>query len=310
MAITRIILNPTADKGRAAAQIPTVMAELQRRGIEPHLVLTEYAGHAIALATQAARDGVELLVAAGGDGTVNEVLNGVMAVEPRPAIAVLPIGRGNDFAFGMGIPPDLPGACDALAAGHRRTIDVGHAAGGDSPNGRYFGNGVGIGFDAIVGFEADKLRFVSGFLGYIVAALKTITLYHRGPAVTLDFTDLATQQEATVNLQMLMLSIMNGRRMGGGFMMAPDGNPTDGAFHLCLAAQMRRASVLSMIPHFMNGTQTGRAGITTIRTQQIVVTATKGTLPAHADGETLCTQGRRLELTLLPAQLEVVTLDI
>jgi diacylglycerol kinase (ATP) len=95
--------------------------------------------------------------------------------------------------------------------------------------------------------------------------------------------------------------------MGGGFMMAPEGDPTDRAFHLCVATQMRRAGVLSMIPHFMNGTQTGRPHITTLRTQHLIVTAVEGTLPAHGDGETLCTQGQRLELTLLPAQLDIVT---
>jgi diacylglycerol kinase (ATP) len=320
VATTRIILNPTADKGRAGTRVPTVEAELEARGIEAELIQTRHPGHAIELATQAARDNIDVVVAAGGDGTANEVLNGLMAVETRPAMAVLPIGRGNDFAFGMGIPGDLAGACDVLQSGFRRTIDVGHVAGGEAvggdpvatglPNGRYFGNGVGIGFDAIVGFEAAKLRFVSGFLGYIVAALKTITLYHRGPVVTLDYFDAATQADATLRMQLLMVSIMNGRRMGGGFMMAPDGDPSDGVFHLCLAAQMRRANVLGMIPHFMNGTQAGHAGITNVRTQRIVVTAAEGTLPAHADGETLCKQGERLELTLLPAQLQVVTRDV
>jgi diacylglycerol kinase (ATP) len=307
---TRIILNPAADKGRAGTLVPAVRAELQSRGIHADIMLTEYPGHAIQLATQAARDGAGTVVAAGGDGTVNEVLNGLMAVEARPAMGVLPIGRGNDFAFGVGIPDDLTGACDALAGDFHRTIDVGHVAGGDFPEGRYFGNGVGIGFDAVVGFEAAKLKFVSGFLGYIVAALKTITLYHQGPVVTVEYTDLASEREITLRSQVLMVSIMNGQRMGGGFMMAPDGDPTDHSFHLCLAAQMRRANILGMIPHFMHGTQTGRAGITTLKTQRLVVTAAEGTLPAHGDGETLCTRGQRLELTLLPAQLDVVTLPV
>jgi diacylglycerol kinase (ATP) len=303
---TRIILNPAADKGRAGTGVATVTAALAARNIEADLVLTERPGHAIQLAGEAASEGVNVVVAAGGDGTVNEVLNGLMAVEERPAMAVLPIGRGNDFAFGMGIPTSLEGACDTLAAGFRRTVDVGHVVGGDVPEGRYFGNGVGIGFDAIVGFEAAKLRFVSGFLGYIVAALKTITLYHQGPEVRLEYLDSATEDLVTRRLQVLMVSIMSGRRMGGGFMMAPEGDPTDRTLHLCVAAQMRRPSIFGMIPHFMNGTQEGRPGITMLRTRHLVVIATKGTLPAHADGETLCTQGQRLELTLLPAQLDVV----
>ena len=307
MTHTLIILNPMADKGRAGATIPAIEAELAAHNLDATIVLTERPWHAAELATQAARDGVEVVVAAGGDGTANEVLNGIMLADRRPAMGIIPVGRGNDFAFGMGMADTLAGACAMLARGHRRTIDVGHVAGGDYPGGRYFGNGVGIGFDAIVGFEAAKLKRISGFAGYIVAALKTMALYHRGPVVTLAYPNPDGSGDLTLRKQVLMVSVMNGRRMGGGFMMAPDGDPGDGNFHLCVASQMRRTQVMGMIPHFMKGTQVGRAHIQTIKTPRITITATEGALPAHGDGETLCTAGHRLEMTLLPAQVEIVT---
>lgn len=307
---TCVILNPAADKGRAARLRPRIEMLLQQAGVDADLVLTAHPWHAADLAQQGAADGYDVIAAAGGDGTANEVLNGLMALPQgpdRPVMACLPVGRGNDFAFGMGVPTDLEGACQALADGRRRTIDVGHVVGGRFPEGRYFGNGIGIGFDAVVGFEAAKLRYLSGFAGYVVAALKTISLYNRGPVVTLTYADPATGQNTVAHAQILMISIMNGRRMGGGFLMAPDGDPGDGTFHLCVARQMSRRRVFATIPHFMRGTQSGRDDVTMIRTPRLVITADAGPLPAHSDGETLCTEGQRLDVRLLPAQLDIIT---
>jgi diacylglycerol kinase family enzyme len=187
-----------------------------------------------------------------------------------------------------------------LAGGTRRKLDVGFVQGGDYPQGRYFGNGVGIGFDAVVGFEALKLKRLSGFPSYIVAALKTIFLYFKAPTVRIEFGDQVLTQPA------LMVSIMNGRRMGGGFMMAPEGLTDDGLFDLCIAGQVSKLGIFGLIPRFMQGTQSGHPAIRTARTDKITVTAVQGSLPAHADGETLCIAGERLDLYILPALLEVI----
>jgi diacylglycerol kinase family enzyme len=104
-----------------------------------------------------------------------------------------------------------------------------------------------------------------------------------------------------------MISVMNGRRMGGGFMMAPDGEPGDGLFDLCIAREVSRARIFGLIPHFLRGTQMTQEPIRAGQTQKIVISAVEGTLPAHADGETLCIEGRRLELELLPRQIEVIS---
>src|SRR4030065_953907 len=162
---------------------------------------------------------------------------------------VISVGEGNYVAFGVGVPPGLEAGCRVLAQGHTRTIDVGRVAGGVYPEWRYFGNGVGIGFDAGVGFEALKLKRLHGFLAYLVAALKTIFLYYRAPLVEIDFVGQILKQPA------LMVSIMNGRRMGGGFMMAPKADTNDGLFDLCIARQVGRARVLSLIPPLPTGDQ-------------------------------------------------------
>jgi diacylglycerol kinase family enzyme len=215
-------------------------------------------------------------------------------------MGVLSVGRGNDFAFGVGVPRELDAAIRALASGRTRTIDVGRAVGGDYPQGRYFGNGVGIGFDTVVGFEAQKLRHLHGFMAYLVGALKTIFLYFEAPLVRIELDGRVITQRA------LMVSIMNGRRMGGGFLMAPNGRPDDGLLDLCIAAQISRRAVLRLMPRFMKGTQGSHPAITTERASRVTITAEEGTLPAHSDGETLCTAGKRLDVELLAKQIEII----
>jgi diacylglycerol kinase (ATP) len=300
----KIIVNPVAGRGTGDRAADQIERELAGYGLDFDLVRTERPWHAADLAQEAAGAGYDVVVAASGDGTANEVLNGLMraklAGSGTAAMGVLCVGRGNDLAFGMGIPTDLQAGCRALAEGRRRTIDVGRVVGGLYPQGRYFGNGIGVGFDAVVGFEALKMTRLHGFPSYIVATLKTVFLYYKAPLVTVEYDDQA------ITLPALMVSVMNGRRMGGGFMMAPDGEPGDGLLDLCIAREVSRARIFGLIPHFMRGTQATQEPIRTARARRVVVTAVEGVLPAHADGETLCTDGQRLELELLPSQLEVV----
>ncbi len=320
----KIIVNPTSGRGAGEKSITLIEQQLHGYGLTFDLVRTERPWHAAELAQQAVADHYDVIVAAGGDGTANEVLNGLMfakqgavgpvAVPPigkvdAPALAQMPlgaamgvlsVGRGNDFAYGAGVPKDLEAGCRVLAENHRQKIDVGRVVGGLYPQGRYFGNGVGIGFDAVVGFVAVKMKRLSGFPSYIVAALKTIYLYYKAPTVKIEFNGQAFTQTA------LMVSIMNGRRMGGGFMMAPNGVNDDGLFDLCIARGVSKARIFALIPLFMKGTQAGDTAITTGRARRVIVTAIDGVLPAHADGETLCTDGKQLTIDLLPQPLEIL----
>jgi diacylglycerol kinase (ATP) len=301
----KIIVNPVAGRGAGERAIPLIEQTLRGYGLEFDLVRTEQPWHAAELAQQACADGYDVVVAAGGDGTSNEVLNGLMLARQSnartAAMGVLCVGRGNDFAFGAGVPGSLAEGCRALAQGHRRVIDVARVTGGLYPQGRYFGNGVGIGFDAVVGFVAAKMKRLTGFPSYIVAALQTIFLYYRAPLVRIEYDD------QTLTLAALMVSIMNGRRMGGGFMMGPHAQTDDGLFDLCIAQQVSRARILALIPKFMNGTQSTQAAVKTARARRVTVTALEGVLPAHADGETLCTEGRDLVMELLPKQIEIIS---
>ncbi len=301
----RIIVNPTSGRGAGGEAVPRIEHMLSEHGLDFDLVRTERPWHGADLAKAAARAGYDVVVAVGGDGTANEVLNGLMWARQEGAnvaMGILCVGRGNDFAYGMGIPVDLELGCWALAQDHRRTIDVGKVTGGDYPEGRYFGNGVGIGFDAVVGFEAVKLTWLTGFPSYIVAVLKTVFLYYKAPLAKIEY------GEQSITQPFLMVSIMNGQRMGGGFFMAPEGKPDDGLLDLCIAREVSRPRIFGLIPHFLRGTQATQEPITMGQAQRVVVTAVEGVLPAHADGETLCTAGQRLEMELLPRQIEIISL--
>ena len=310
----KIIVNPTAGRGTGEQAIPHIERMLNEYDLDFDLVRTERPWHAAELAQEAATAGYDVVVAVGGDGTANEVLNGLMLAKAAPpssppqaggirgggAMGILCVGRGNDFAYGMGIPADLEEGCRALAQDHRRTVDVGRVAGGLYPEGRYFGNGVGIGFDAVVGLEAVKMTRLTGFPSYIVAVLKTVFLYYKAPLAKIEY------DGETITQPSLMISIMNGQRMGGGFYMAPEGKPDDGLFDLCIAHEVSRPRIFGLIPHFMRGTQATQEPIKMEQARKVVVTAVEGVLPAHADGETLCTAGQRLEMELLPRQIEII----
>jgi diacylglycerol kinase (ATP) len=300
----KIIVNPTSGRGTGGESIPQIKQLFSSANFEFELVTTERPWHAVELAQQAVADGFDVIVSAGGDGTANEVINGLMAAKiagvGEAAMAVLTVGRGNDFAFSMGLPTELEAGFQVVVADQRRKIDVGHVTGGLFPEGRYFGNGVGIGFDAVVGFEALKMKRLHGFASYIVAALKTIFLYFQAPKVKIQLED----EELT--LSALMVSIMNGIRMGGGFMMAPEGVSDDGVFDLCIAKQVSRPQIFALIGRFMGGTQATHAAIITKQAAKLKVTAIDGILPAHADGETLCTEGTELEIELFPQQIDLI----
>jgi diacylglycerol kinase (ATP) len=299
-----VIVNPVSGRGRGERSIPAIERILSESGLSFGLIRTERAWHAAELARKAVLDGCDVIVAAGGDGTVNEVLNGIMSARKAgaggPAMGVLCVGRGNDFAFGLGIPKSLEDGCRALAENVTRRIDVGKVTGGLHPDGRFFGNGVGIGFDAVVGFEALKMKRLKGFASYAAAAIKTISLYDKAPVVRIECDGENWTQQA------LMVSLMNGRRMGGGFLMAPEGDPGDGSLNYCIAGQVGKLRIVPLILRVMKGTQFSHSAIRAGLFKRMKVTAQEGSLPAHADGETLCVDGTELLIEILPSQLDIL----
>lgn len=304
----QIIYNPAANMGTAGKILPDVETLLREAGFEYDLALTEGPEHAHRLAQQAAEDGRPLVVAAGGDGTVNEVINGLMQAKlggkNDTVLAVLPVGRGNDFAYGADIPLGHAEAVKILVDGQARRIDIGLVSGGDYPQGRYFGNGVGLGFDTVVGFEAAKIKWLHGAASYILALVRTIFLYAKAPVYEVDM------DGETLRQPFLMVSVMNGKRMGGMFHMAPESDDGDGMLDLCLAGQVPQIRILPLAAKFISGSQAGHPAIRMARARKVVIRAVDGSIPAHADGETICENGQSLTIELLPAQLNVLSRSI
>lgn len=309
-----IIYNPAAAQGQAGTRVGEAEAALNAEGLDFTVQMTEGPGHAIELAASLVsgeRDGTEVVVAAGGDGTVNEVLNGLMTAgavhreEPAqstlPAFGVLCMGRGNDFAYGAGIPTDLAGGVQTLRSGFTAPLDVGYLRGGDYPDGRFFGNGIGVGFDTIVGLEAAKLKRIHGFAAYLVGALKTLLLYYKTPRLRM------VMERDPVVRECIQVSIMNGRRLGGAFFMAPEARTGDGEFDLCVAGKPRRGQMLGLLLRYMKGTQAESPHITTGRIRTLSLTAEEGTMAIHADGETISRAATQLEVRCIPGALRVVT---
>jgi diacylglycerol kinase (ATP) len=300
----KIIVNPTSGRGFALKMIPEIEENLKKLGLDYDLVQTERPWHAAELAEKAAMDGYDVVVSASGDGTANEVINGLMRAQDkgatRTAMGMITVGTGNDLAYGMNIPGDFNECFKVLGENIRKVMDIGLVKGGDYPEGRYFGNGVGMGFDAAVGFEAVKIRWTRGLLAYLIAALKTVFLYFTAPLVQISYDGTSIEQSS------LMISVMNGQRMGGGFYMAPNGDPGDGWLDLCIAATASKMRIFQLITYFMKGTQATQPEVKTARARNVSITAIKGSLPAHCDGETLCLSGEKLEIVLLPQRLEFI----
>jgi YegS/Rv2252/BmrU family lipid kinase len=301
-----VIVNPTSGRGLGERSIPHIESNLRENGLDFTLVRTERMWHAAELAEGAVRDGYDVIVCASGDGTINEAINGIMKGRQnnghvKTAFSALSIGTGNDFSGGTGIPTNLNDGLKSLIANKRKKIDIGFVKGGDYPEGRYFGNGIGVGFDAAVGNEAIKVRWSRGLPAYLIGVIKTVFLYYNPAQVEIILDDNETIKQVS-----LMISVMNGRRMGGGFQMAPESQPDDGFFDLCIAETASKGRILQMIPHFLKGTQATLPEIQMKRAKKISIKSLDMTFPAHADGEFICLSGSHLTLELLPLELEII----
>lgn len=291
------ILNPQARRGRAYKQAQQIERALSAVDLPHEVVVTKEPGHAIELARRAALAGRKMIVAAGGDGTINEVVNGLMQAAgdgaALPTLGVLPVGSGNDFAGSLGISTHLHQAAERLKLGQTRRIDVGRV------NTRYFANNVGLGFEARINVEAHKLTLLPGQPGYLAAVFRAMVSYPF-PTVTVTLDDQAQPAQA-----ILMISIGNNRRIGGGFLITPHAVPDDGALDVCLVDAIPRPEILRLLPKAMNGKHIGEPVVHMARAQRIVVES-QDPLPVHADGEILWQDAHRLEVTVEPGRLEVV----
>lgn len=280
-----VILNPHAAKGKAKKQEDMIRTLLGADGRQVVLCYTEALIGAEKIAYQAALDGCKIIIAAGGDGTVNEVANGILkAVASQhiqaPSLGVIPIGRGNDFAWGMQIPKPIQEACSVILSGRTRLIDAGITYGGKYPEGRYFVNGLGVGFEPLVNFLASDFKHVSGTLSYVLALIRILMHYPDPYDVEL------TLDDQVINLKTQQLSICNGRRMGSAFLMGPDALFDDGFFDVVYAnTPVPPKRMVPLALTFLSGKQVKEKEFSVARVKKLKMKSRDFALPVHVDGE-------------------------
>jgi YegS/Rv2252/BmrU family lipid kinase len=271
-----LILNPAAGRGRARRAWRTVEPALRDAGVAFEMAVEERPQLAIGLAAGAARAGFDVIAAVGGDGTIHEVVNGIMTsgVEPRPALAIIPGGTGNDFARGVGIPKDPLTAGRLLLGGERRRIDVGQV------NERYFVGISGVGFDAEVAARVNGWpKWIGGTSVYVAAILNTLVAYRCVPTrVVLD------GQEQ--RLRMFLVAAANTPWYGGGMYMAPQARPDDGALEIVIARDLGTIETLGLLPKVFSGAHLRHRKVTHQSAREVLVES-EAPLAIHADGETV-----------------------
>jgi diacylglycerol kinase (ATP) len=298
----KLIFNPISNLGRSwpvAASLRPIVHELGGADWSG----TVYPTHATELARQAAEDGYDLVVAMGGDGTVHEVVNGLMQVPPerRPQLGVVPIGSGNDFAYAMGISNQPEQALRQAFCGQPHKLDVGSLCDAQGIK-EYWANTIGIGFDTVVTIRSRKVPLFQGFAIYFAAVLQTIAFNYETFQLQVK-TDRETWTDS-----FLMLVLCNGKREGGGFLVAPGASTEDGLFDYIGVKTVSVPRMLATIPYFLKGTAAQLPYVPTGRFQRMELVSDRP-LYVHMDGEVYAgfsSTIKSLSVEILPGAIEAI----
>jgi diacylglycerol kinase (ATP) len=299
------IVNPIAGSGRAHGIVPRIEAWLRERGIDGRMVETSEAGHAERLAASASGAGHDRVVAVGGDGTMQEVINGLLssgaAADRRaPEMAIVPAGRGNDMARSVRLPID-PMACLPIALGAvTHPFDVGLATNPDGSR-RYFGAAGGVGFDAAVAYTmAVRRRFwMRGEPGYFLATLNELRRY-RNSELSITLSGQGTDR--VVSQRFLFVAFANGPYYGGGMQICPDAKTDDGWLDVCLVGDLSRLAALRELPGIYQAKHLRNPKVEIVHARSVHIEGTPATR-VHLDGEPFGSVP--VDVTLLPGALSV-----
>ncbi len=295
MNTAKIIVNPYAGRWKARAAIPDIERACQKIGLDYELVVTEGPNHGIELAREAALAGSSPIISAGGDGSISEVVNGLVQAAGDGVVAplgIIPLGSADDFADMLGLEKEVEAACQVILAAHTRVIDVGCV------NGRFFDNNSAIGLEPMVTVTQAAMKRVKGTPRYVLAALKTI-LRHKPWHVWLAW-DGGEYEGAAA-----LVSVGNTRRTGGAFWMTPRAEPDDGYLDLVFAGGLGRLKLLRLLPTTFDGSHIERPEVTYLRTTRLTIKCDPPT-PIQADGELFDLSATHIEYTILPGRLRVI----
>lgn len=294
-----LIVNLTAGGGKPHKHLNTVLKYLKENGLNFKVCTTSHQGEAVELAQKAADNGAELIVSVGGDGTVNEIVNGIMKSKNNPSLGIIPLGWANDFIKSIDIPSDIIEACKILIKGKIKKIDVGVIN-----DQIYFANLCGIGFDAEVAHLANQIKNTHpnwntlGAFIYVFATVKKLLSPFSYHNVKIKF------DGKEIHSKILFIAIGNGKFYGGRFKITPEAILDDGWLEICTVEEMGRLKYLMSIPKVFKGTHESIKGINIYRAKEVVIQSSELIL-AQVSGEVIEGQ-KEFSITLLPKSLKLI----
>jgi diacylglycerol kinase (ATP) len=295
---TKIILNPYAGRWLAQAKKDELEVALKDAGLEYELDVTSGPGNAIELARQAVSQGFNPIIAAGGDGTYSEVVNGIASANGNDGsitFGVIPLGSANDLVDNLNLPKDIPAAVQVIADGHTRMIDLCQV------NDRYFDNNAAIGLEPYITLIQQRLKRLKGSFRYMTATLLGVK---DKPQWNMSLEWEGGSYDGPVTL----VTVGNSPRTGGVFYMTPHADPFDGLLTFVHGFMPTRRKILTLLPRTMNpgeGSYVEHPDIHEISSPWLKVSSEQPT-PAHADGEIFSEQIHDLEYRVIPQSLPIL----
>lgn len=295
----KVILNPYSNRWNAQTRWPQAEAALKAAGIDFSLAVSESPHHVIELAETAAREGYSPLIAAGGDGTIGEVVNGMARAAKSDTdeigpLGILPLGSANDLVTSLGIPLGFSAAAQVIADGHTRSMDVGRV------NDYFFANNSAMGLEPYITLIQQRIKGIKGILRYLVAALRGIMDNPRWQ-VKLEWDDGKYEGPAC------LVTVGNAPRTGG-FYMTPHADPFDKKLAFVHAFRRSRMELLAMLPKTMKpgpGSYIHENGVFAGEMTWLKIHVETPS-PAHVDGEIFSEAIRDLEYRVQPGRLKII----
>jgi YegS/Rv2252/BmrU family lipid kinase len=281
---TKVIVNPVAGARSTRRKWPIISRLMERIGLTFDFNYTEGVGHAMELARIAASDGYRYLVAVGGDGTVNEVANGILhsTNASTTTLGVVSTGTGSDFARSAGLARDYTTACANLTSSKRLTIDVGlveYQRDGKRQE-RFFINSAGVGFDAAVVKETERLpKFFGGTIPYVAGMLRALVSYKNKDIVL----KVGDEEESR---RVLNVAVANGNYCGGGMRIAPEAKLDDRLLDVVIIGDMGKLELLKEFPTVYKGTHINHPKVSMRKVTNVSIESAEPML-VYADGEML-----------------------
>jgi YegS/Rv2252/BmrU family lipid kinase len=296
---TVFLVNPASGNGGTGKRWPELAHRAAQLGLEGTTLFSERPGQLIELAEQAARGGAELVVSVGGDGTLNEVVNGLVRAGAATELATIPLGTGMDFVRTYGIPTRFEDAVRTALRGTTRTIDVGRVVYREwsgIENERYVANVGSVGMSAAVAQRANGMSKALGGKATFFYALARVFFEWENTLVSVQLDD--ARREA----RMHDVIVANGQWHGGAMHLAPEAQPDDGLFDVVLIGDVTKRDFVTTAPKLYKGTYLAHPKIELLRSRAVTVDAPER-LPIELDGEQVGTTPVRFEI--VPAALRV-----